>query len=105
MAARRLLIVMLILLGLSTLAAALVPQHGLRGTSSTGPTTTAPQPTTTTTATPAGRQLYETISITHKKSPVVVVAGPICPHDKRKPCLPAIHTGDQLALSVYTDHG
>ena len=46
MAARRLLIVMLILLGLSTLAAALVPQGALRNGTTTGTTTTQSIPTT-----------------------------------------------------------
>ena len=46
MAARRLLIVMLVLLGLSTLAAALVPQHSLRDGTTSATTTTQP-PTTT----------------------------------------------------------
>jgi hypothetical protein len=50
MAARRLLIVMLVLLGLSTLAAALVPQRTLNDRGTTGTTTTQPAPTTTTTA-------------------------------------------------------
>jgi hypothetical protein len=45
MAARRLLIVMLILLGLSTLAAALVPQHNLRRETTTAVTTTQPAQT------------------------------------------------------------
>jgi hypothetical protein len=49
MAARRLLIVMLVLLGLSTLAAALVPQRTLNGRGTTQTTTTQPRPTTTTT--------------------------------------------------------
>jgi hypothetical protein len=50
MAARRLLIVLLVLLGLSTLAAALVPQRTLRDNGTTGTTTN--QTTTTPSATP-----------------------------------------------------
>ncbi|HEY7122053.1 MAG TPA: hypothetical protein VH329_05800 [Solirubrobacterales bacterium] len=48
MAARRLLIVMLVLLGLSTLAAALVPQRTLRDGATNSTTTTTAQATTTT---------------------------------------------------------
>src|SRR4051794_40602460 len=54
MAARRLLIVLLILLGLSTLAAALVPQRTLNEGSTTG--TTSTQTTTTVPSNPAFRR-------------------------------------------------
>jgi hypothetical protein len=47
MAARRLLIVMLVLLGLSTLAAALIPQRSLDDAGTTGSTTTTPTTATT----------------------------------------------------------
>jgi hypothetical protein len=95
-AARRLLIVMLILLGLSTLAAALVPQHSLRGGDTTG--TTATQPTqSTTTATSNGRALSAKILVGKK---VPVVAGPVCAH--RKPRCEPIHVGDQLSLKVLS---
>jgi hypothetical protein len=82
MAARRLLIVMLVLLGLSTLAAALVPQRTLReGT--TGTTTT--QATTTTPPPPNPAFLRPTkITVGGKKFPVVS----------------PIHVGDQLRLLV-----
>jgi hypothetical protein len=94
MAARRLLIVMLILLGLSTLAAALVPQHALRG-GTTGSTTTRTTQSTTTPA-PAGRQLTARIMVGGKKIPVV--AGPVCVRGK---CGEPIHVGDQLSLEVF----
>ena len=99
MAARRLLIVMLILLGLSTLAAALVPQHALRG-GTTGSTTTQPTQSTTTTG-PTGRSLKAKIVVgvpDAKKPPVV--AGPICP--KRASACEPLHVGDQLSLSVFS---
>lgn len=81
MAARRLLIVMLVLLGVSTLAAALVPQRTLNegGTTATQATTTAP------TATPNFAFLRPTkITVGGKKFPVVS----------------PIHVGDQLRLLV-----
>jgi hypothetical protein len=69
MAARRLLIVMLVLLGVSTLAAALVPQRTLNEegtTSTTRPTTTAPS------ALPNPSFLRPTkITVGGKKFPVV----------------------------------
>jgi hypothetical protein len=55
MAARRLLIVLLVLLGLSTLAAALVPQRTLNEGGTTGTTTTT-QATTTAPSNPAFRR-------------------------------------------------
>jgi hypothetical protein len=83
MAARRLLIVLLVLLGLSTLAAALVPNRTLNEGSSTGTTTT--QPTTAPTATPNPAYLRPTkITVGGKKFPVVS----------------PIHVGDQLRLLV-----
>ena len=95
MAARRLLIVMLILLGVSTLAAALVPQHALRG-GTTGSTTTQPTQSTTTAAQAAGRSLSARIKIGGKRIPVV--AGPVCVRGK---CSEPIHVGDQLSLEVF----
>jgi hypothetical protein len=97
MAARRLLIVMLILLGLSTLAAALVPQHALRG-GTTGSTTTRTTQTATTAAPAGGRSLRAKIFVGGKQVPVV--AGPVC--KKRKPRCEPIHVGDQLSLSVLS---
>jgi hypothetical protein len=94
MAARRLLIVMLILLGISTLAAALVPQHPLRNDTTTGPTATRTTESTTTPA-PTGRTLSAKIVVGKK---VPVVAGPVCA--KRKPRCEPIHVGDQLSLKV-----
>jgi hypothetical protein len=98
MAARRLLIVMLILLGLSTLAAALIPQRTLRD--GTG-TRTATQPTTTTESTPeeaGGRELSATIHVGGRKLPLV--ASPLCA--KRKPRCEPVHVGDQLSLQTYS---
>jgi hypothetical protein len=102
MAARRLLIVMLVLLGLSTLAAALVPQHALRGTTGTASTTTTTATTTPAPPAPAGRHLYQAI-VVGRKQPPVIVGGPIC---KGKPrCQPPTHVGDQLSLSVFANKG
>jgi hypothetical protein len=70
MAARRLLIVMLILLGLSTLAAALVPQHSLRGGTTSDTTTTQPTATAPTEASPAFVPPTK-ITVGGKKFPVV----------------------------------
>ena len=84
MAARRLLIVLLVLLGLSTLAAALVPQRTLndRGTTAT---TTTQSTTTAPTATPNPAFLRPTkITVGGKKFPVVS----------------PITVGDQLRLLV-----
>jgi hypothetical protein len=84
MAARRLLIVMLILLGLSTLAAALVPQHTLQPATSTGNTTTRAL-TTPAEATRAPGYLPPTkITVGGKKFPIVS----------------PVHVGDQLTLLV-----
>jgi hypothetical protein len=82
MAARRLLIVMLVLLGLSTLAAALVPQRALRD-GTTGTTTTR---TTTPTAPPPNPSFLRPTKIT--------VGG------KKFPVVSPIHVGDQLRLLV-----
>jgi hypothetical protein len=98
MAARRLLIVMLILLGLSTLAAALVPQHALRG-GTTGSTTTQPTQNTTTTSHPAGRSLKAKLLVGGKQKPPVV-ANPVCA--ERKPKCAPLHVGDQLSLKVFS---
>jgi hypothetical protein len=99
MAARRLLIVMLVLLGLSTLAAALVPQHSLRDGTTGSTTTTQPTESTTTPAPPpAGRSLSVEIFVGGKKVPVV--AAPLC--KKRKPECEPLHVGDQLSLEVLS---
>ena len=84
MAARRLLIVMLILLGLSTLAAALVPQGALRNGTTTGTTTTQSIPTT------------PSVPITDVLPPVaeITVGG------KKFPVVAPVHVGDQLTLLV-----
>jgi hypothetical protein len=95
MAARRLLIVMLVLLGLSTLAAALVPQRTLRRETTTA-TTTQPTPTATV-AQPAGRSLLAKVTVGGPKD--VVVGGPVCAAARKPRCEP-IHVGDQLTLLV-----
>jgi hypothetical protein len=71
MAARRLLIVMLVLLGLSTLAAALVPQRTLDDETTTG-TTTQTAPATTPDA-PGTVPPVAEIRVGGKKFPVVPV--------------------------------
>ena len=84
MAARRLLIVMLVLLGLSTLAAALLPQRTLNKDGTTG-TTTTQATTTAPAATPNFAFLRPTkITVGGKKFPVVS----------------PIQVGDQLRLLV-----
>jgi len=84
MAARRLLIVMLVLLGLSTLAAALLPQRTLNQDGTTG-TTTTQATTTAPAATPNFAFLRPTkITVGGKKFPVVS----------------PIQVGDQLRLLV-----
>ena len=69
MAARRLLIVMLVLLGLSTLAAALVPQRTLN--ERTGTTATTQSTATTTASTPTAIPAQVAITVGPKKLPLV----------------------------------
>lgn len=95
MTARRLLIVMLILLGISTLAAALVPQRTLRPATSTQATST--QATAAAPAPPAGRSLQANITVGGKNVPVV--AGAVCGAVRKPRCEP-IHVGDQVTLLV-----
>jgi hypothetical protein len=83
MAARRLLIVMLVLLGLSTLAAALVPQHSLRDGTTSATTTTQP-PTTTKPA----------ISPAYVPPTKITVGG------KQFPVVSPVKIGQQLVLLV-----
>jgi hypothetical protein len=71
LAARRLLIVMVVLLGLSTLAAALVPQRTLNGGGTGSTTTTTSTPTTTSTTTPAPLSVEVPITVGPKKRPLV----------------------------------
>ena len=87
MAARRLLIIMLVLLGLSTLAAAMVDTRSLReeGTGSTIASETETQPTTTTEPEPPGRLL----------KPLTIRVGP-----DRKVVVVPMEVGDQLPLTV-----
>jgi hypothetical protein len=102
MTARRLLIVMLILLGISTLAAALVPQRTLRRGTTTATTVTQPAQTAPAPIPAGGRSLMASIVVGGKKIPVV--AGPVC--TKQKPrCGPPIHVGDQVTLLVYSHFG
>jgi hypothetical protein len=82
MAARRLLIVMLVLLGLSTLAAALIPQRTLRDENGTGSTTRS---TTTTQTNPA---------------PVYFPPTKITVGGKKFPIVSPVHVGDQFTLLV-----
>jgi hypothetical protein len=70
MAARRLLIIMLVLLGLSTLAAALVPQRTLNEETTTG-TNTRTAPTTPTTPPPETVPPEVEITVGPKKFPLV----------------------------------
>jgi hypothetical protein len=72
MAARRLLIIMLILLGLSTLAAALVPQRTLND-GSTSNSTTRSTPATTAPGPPSPLPPVAEITVGVKKFPVVPV--------------------------------
>jgi hypothetical protein len=71
MAARRLLIVLLVLLGLSTLAAALVPQRDLRNGTTSG--TTTQSTTTPTVPVPETVPPVAKITVGGKKFPVVPV--------------------------------
>jgi hypothetical protein len=84
-AARRLLIVMLILLGLSTLAAALVPQRTIRDEATTGTATAPTTPSATTAATPEAVPPVAEITVGGRKFPVVPV-----------------HVGDQFTLLVLS---
>ncbi|HEX2360250.1 MAG TPA: hypothetical protein VHH72_10595 [Solirubrobacterales bacterium] len=86
MAARRLLIVMLILLGLSTLAAALVPPRSLRQGSGTTTAATEVQPTE-----PAPAPLYAILG--EEKAITVGAKG-------EKPPVVRVASGGQLALKV-----
>jgi hypothetical protein len=72
MAARRLLIIMLVLLGLSTLAAALIPQRTLNEETTTG-TTTEATPTTPSAPSPETVPPVAEITVGGKKFPVVPV--------------------------------
>jgi hypothetical protein len=95
MAARRLLIVLLVLLGLSTLAAALVPQDSLRRerTASTQTSTQTTAPATTTVG--GGTGLTAQIVVGGGRIPLVA-----CKKERDK--CPPVHVGDQLSLVVYT---
>lgn len=82
MAARRLLIIMLVLLGLSTLAAALVPQRTLKDRTN-GTTTTTQSTSATATSTPAATPAQVAITVGPRKLPLV-----------------RAHVGDQFTLLV-----
>lgn len=93
MAARRLLIVLLVLLGVSTLVAALVPPRSLResSTEATERTETGAAPSA-----PIGNHFPVTIEVGGKTVPVVA-----CPPAKQRSarCEP-IRVGDRLTLTV-----
>ena len=99
MAARRLLVVMLVLLGVSTLAAALVPPRSLKDATSTGTTTTQPAPGPEPAPGTGGRSLMATMIL--GKGQIPVLAGRACKRDKPR-CDP-IEVGDQLALTVKSE--
>jgi hypothetical protein len=102
MAARRLLIVMLVLLGLSTLAAALVPQHSLRGGGTSNTTTTRTRQATTTQAQPAPAFVPPTrIKVGGKKFPVV---SPV-PVGQQLVLLVASHLPTQLEIQEFGQIG
>jgi hypothetical protein len=84
MAARRLLIVMLVLLGLSTLAAALIPPESLRE-DSTGTTTTEATQTQPADRTSGGGLFVQRITVGGKQVPVV-----------------PIKVGNELRLTVHS---
>jgi hypothetical protein len=94
MAARRLLIVMLVLLGISTLAAALVPQRTLNEGDTTGTTTTTQtSPTTTSDTAP------ETVP------PVAeITVGERTKKGRTKFPVVPVHVGDQFTLLVLSRH-
>ena len=97
MAARRLLIVMLILLGLSTLAAALLPPQALREDTTGTTSSTEVTETTPTDTVPRGEELpQQRIKVGGRRIPVVS-----CPPPLRRAgrCTP-IEPGDQLSLVV-----
>jgi hypothetical protein len=97
MAARRLLIVMLILLGLSTLAAALVPPRTLRGGTTTGATTTQPTVTAPPVVPPGGQDVPVTFTVGGKTVPVVACR----PSTDKRQCSPIV-VGDQLSLVIHS---
>jgi hypothetical protein len=100
MAARRLLIVMLVLLGVSTLAAALIPQGSLRDATTTETTTSDRNQTATTPGPPSSGRRVPPVDITVGGPKIPVVACPE-PAERRKPCEP-IRVGDTLLLRVYS---
>jgi hypothetical protein len=99
MAARRLLIILLILLGISTLAAALVPPRSLRD-STTGETTTQRTETATVPAAPpTGKHFAVNIEVGVNRFPVVVACSP---EKRRKGRCEPIRVGDRMTLSAYS---
>jgi hypothetical protein len=95
MAARRLLIVLLVLLGLSTLAAALLPQRDLRREGTAQTVTSPTQTQATTTASVPNGFGFQPIEITVGGNKIPLVAcKPRAVH-----CTP-IHVGDQVPLVV-----
>jgi hypothetical protein len=98
MAARRLLIVMLVLLGISTLAAALIPQESPREGTTMGTTTSNSQPTETTppAATSPGNYFEEEVTVGGDKVPVIACSK----RNRLKGICEPIRVGDRLTLRV-----
>ena len=95
MAARRLLIVMLVLLGISTLAAALVPQRTLNDETTTGGSTSTKQTTTAPTGPPPGYIPPTKILVGRK----VKVGGG---KKLQVPVIAPVLVGQQISLNVYS---
>jgi hypothetical protein len=95
MAARRLLIVMLVLLGISTLAAALVPQRTPNDETTTGSTSTQQQTTTAQTGSPPGFLPPTKILVGRK----VKVDGA---KKLQVPVVSPVLVGQQLSLHVHS---
>src|SRR5258705_8823332 len=98
MAARRLLIIMVILLGISTLATALLPPRSARDGSTTGTRATTTTTPTSPEPVPGAKALQAAITVGGKTIPVVDC--PAKPNPKHK--CSRIRVGDQLSLFVYS---
>ena len=96
MAARRLLIVMLVLLGISTLAAALVPQRTLKDETTTGQSTSTQAQTTTARTGPPPGFIPPTKILVGRK---VKVGGG---KKLQVPVIAPVLVGQQISLNVYS---